>query len=1488
MLKLASLAHALWAALALSAAATAQQVDLYGIDQDGQGKLHLIRIALAGTANVTHLGEIQYAGGALPLTAVEGASFDYLGTLWFTGDIGGGSQDYLYKIESPSSSTWAEAVGTPLQLGPHEIGDVGGMAPFDGNRLVITDGPDGGATYTFDPRNLSLFTYYGGPISGDATAIARFPNAGTLAYEIEKGNTLFTVDIAVGPGSRQQVGVIQTASGTSYGEVQGLTEGPDSYLYGFDRNSSCFLRINPSDARVVAVWPSSSTINHMFSLCARQTWLRIDQEPVSIAACPGTSASFSVTASGTGSISYQWFKGVDPIIGATASTLVFASVQPSDQGTYSVRVSNPDESLTSAVASLVVYAPPTLSGPMDAAVCAGQSAVLSIEVTSAGSSFGFQWHKNGVPVSSGGNLSITMPTPTSSVLALNPTSVVDQASYSVAVTDLSLPCNATATGAAALEVHALPTDPVAPSASPAQICPGFTSALQASVGAGLQVHWYAGGCGAGPYLATNVVAPTTTTTYFAKAYDPVTGCESNGCASIQVDVGPGPAAPPISTDDADNTLCVGESIELSVPAQPGIAHDWFGGACGGAPLFTGDIYALVPAATTTYYVRSRDAAGCFSAVCSSVEVTVLGLPSIAVTPNYVEYCDGDTIVLQSVGATGTYRWFKDGALLPGETLASLTLSAATAATEGAYRVQVTDACGFVATSANAGLVSAAPRITGASSSAVSTRGGTVTFFGLFLDPGTAVEVLTPQGEVIPLSVTFTPGHDQVTLTLDAIPPGCECAQQPSIPAIVRLDNGCGRRRLEDFAFSLRFDVHRQAISSTSNLQAMIDAALPGTCLVLTAASTHVVNFDGPVSIANKTRLTLTGNTTAPGRRVIRGDWAPPAGPPPPDPALVLDNVGPDVCVSHLSFRLGNSGLEARNGAAPIVKSCLMDDNHADDSHGGGITVSGGSMPLIVKCVIAANVGAGGGLRIDASSAIFLDGLVINNVTREHGSGLFLVDADPNCVIADNIIRGNRGALLGGGIYLTNPSTPGGELLLRNEIRDNVSSGSGGGIYVEETALPRIIQNAIRGNQAMGTEAYGGGIGVAAYNMNPILILENEVFGNEAQVGGGMCFLNKNAATVARNLVYCNRARQNADPEADPMPAAYAGGIAVTDNDVLLYHNTIALNTGFAAGESIDSPSGDTRPLASPDDQGGGINLDYPGALTESLDNILFANTGYEYFQSHFHPFVTLDYNLLFDPADMLRLYSPEATPGPNGLELDPMFMEVPSCTPASAWTAFALEPGSPGEGAASDATDIGAVIAQGFVPGSYLEPTPGDCNANGVPDWADILSARSADGNWNGTPDECESLLTADVTNLSVSAGGTQTLTLDAGSVLAGELCVVLGSFSGTSPGTSWMGISIPLNPDPYFASTRSRPYQQSCLSFPLRLDDLGRALVRFTLPPGGDAALVGVEFNHVLVVLRPRSGVGGGKPVMSANLFPAPRRAPRFVSNPVAVTLVP
>lgn len=80
----------------------------------------------------------------------------------------------------------------------------------------------------------------------------------------------------------------------------------------------------------------------------------ITTQPGAVSTVEGQAATFTVAASGTAPLTYQWRRDGSPIAGATSSSLVIAAAQPSDAGSYTVVVSNSAGSTTSAAATLTV------------------------------------------------------------------------------------------------------------------------------------------------------------------------------------------------------------------------------------------------------------------------------------------------------------------------------------------------------------------------------------------------------------------------------------------------------------------------------------------------------------------------------------------------------------------------------------------------------------------------------------------------------------------------------------------------------------------------------------------------------------------------------------------------------------------------------------------------------------------------------------------------------------------------------------------------------------------------------------------------------------------------------------------------------------------------------------------------------------------------------------------------------------------------------
>ncbi len=81
----------------------------------------------------------------------------------------------------------------------------------------------------------------------------------------------------------------------------------------------------------------------------------ISTQPASQTVAVGATATFSVTASGTGTLTYQWYKNGTAISGATAASYTTPATVATDSGaTFYVKVTNANGTTTSSTATLTV------------------------------------------------------------------------------------------------------------------------------------------------------------------------------------------------------------------------------------------------------------------------------------------------------------------------------------------------------------------------------------------------------------------------------------------------------------------------------------------------------------------------------------------------------------------------------------------------------------------------------------------------------------------------------------------------------------------------------------------------------------------------------------------------------------------------------------------------------------------------------------------------------------------------------------------------------------------------------------------------------------------------------------------------------------------------------------------------------------------------------------------------------------------------------
>lgn len=150
----------------------------------------------------------------------------------------------------------------------------------------------------------------------------------------------------------------------------------------------------------------------------------ITSQPSNQNVCEGSSASFTVVASGSG-LSYQWKKNGSNISGATSATYSISSASTSDEGNYSCVVTSGGTNVTSNSASLTVKDEVEITAqPQSIEIDAGSN--HTFQVTANGSApISYQWRKDGSNISGA----------TSNSLVLNNATTDDSGSYDCLVSN---------------------------------------------------------------------------------------------------------------------------------------------------------------------------------------------------------------------------------------------------------------------------------------------------------------------------------------------------------------------------------------------------------------------------------------------------------------------------------------------------------------------------------------------------------------------------------------------------------------------------------------------------------------------------------------------------------------------------------------------------------------------------------------------------------------------------------------------------------------------------------------------------------------------------------------------------------------------------------------------------------------------------------------------------------------------------------------------
>jgi hypothetical protein len=169
----------------------------------------------------------------------------------------------------------------------------------------------------------------------------------------------------------------------------------------------------------------------------------ISSQPASKTVTLGQAASFSVTATGTTPLSYQWQKNGAAISGATSSSYTTPATTSTDNGAqFAVVVSNSVGKVTSSSATLTVNSAPSITAqPTSKTVTAGQSATFAVTAT-GGAPLSYQWGKSGTAISGATSASYTTPAETTGDNGAQFSVVVSNSAGSVTSSAATLTVNA--------------------------------------------------------------------------------------------------------------------------------------------------------------------------------------------------------------------------------------------------------------------------------------------------------------------------------------------------------------------------------------------------------------------------------------------------------------------------------------------------------------------------------------------------------------------------------------------------------------------------------------------------------------------------------------------------------------------------------------------------------------------------------------------------------------------------------------------------------------------------------------------------------------------------------------------------------------------------------------------------------------------------------------------------------------------------------------
>jgi Immunoglobulin domain len=421
----------------------------------------------------------------------------------------------------------------------------------------------------------------------------------------------------------------------------------------------------------------------------------ITTQPASQTVNPGSNVTFSVVASSSAPLSYQWRRNNVNITGQTSSSYVLQNAQSGDNNAnFTVVVSNSAGSVTSQNAVLTVRSAPSITTqPTGQTVNLGQTATFSV-VAAGTAPLSYQWRKNGTNI--GGATSASYTTPATVANDNN-------ANFSVVISNTV--GNVTSQNAT-LTIRTAPTITTQPANQSVAVGQTATFSVVASGTAPLTYQWRKNGTNIAGATSASYTTPATVIGDNSAAFTVVV---SNGAGNITSN----PAtltvtqavAPRIINQPLSQKVDLGKPVSFTVQVD-GTAPFTFQWKRNG-----NDIQGATAASYSINSVAKTDDGSVFTVVITNIAGNItsnpatLSLNASNIAPTIVTQPEDQTAVQGNaayfgVVATGgdilTYQWMKNGVEIKDANSPTYTTPYTNILDDGAkFTVRITNSSGNV-------------------------------------------------------------------------------------------------------------------------------------------------------------------------------------------------------------------------------------------------------------------------------------------------------------------------------------------------------------------------------------------------------------------------------------------------------------------------------------------------------------------------------------------------------------------------------------------------------------------------------------------------------------------------------------------------------------------------------------------------------------------------------------------------------------------------